>query len=61
MMSLLEYILLAMSSLFVIVDPLAVVPAFIAMTPDNSPAERIRMARVASFVVPGASPGTFNR
>jgi multiple antibiotic resistance protein len=53
MTSLLEYILLAMSSLFVIVDPLAVVPAFIAMTPDNSPAERIRMARVASFVVAG--------
>jgi multiple antibiotic resistance protein len=53
MMPLLEYMLLAMSSLFVIVDPLAVVPAFIAMTPDNTPAERIRMARVASFVMAG--------
>jgi multiple antibiotic resistance protein len=53
MMALLEYILLAMSSLFVIVDPLAVVPAFIAMTPDNTPEERIRMARVASLVMAG--------
>jgi multiple antibiotic resistance protein len=53
MMALLEYILLAMSSLFVIVDPLAVVPAFIAMTPANTPEERIRMARVASLVMAG--------
>lgn len=53
MTSFLEYILLAISSLFVIVDPLAVVPAFIAMTPDNTPGERIRMARVASLVMAG--------
>jgi multiple antibiotic resistance protein len=53
MMALLEYVLLAMSSLFVIVDPLAVAPAFIAMTPDNTPDERMRMARVASFVMSG--------
>ena len=31
-MSLLEFTLLAFSSLFVIVDPIAVVPAFLAMT-----------------------------
>ena len=52
-MSLLAYILLASSSLFVIVDPLAAVPAFIAMTPANTPADRIRMARLASFVMAG--------
>jgi multiple antibiotic resistance protein len=52
-MSLSAYILLASSSLFVIVDPLAAVPAFIAMTPTNTPADRIRMARLASFVMAG--------
>ena len=32
-----EYILLAFGSLFVVVDPIAVVPAFIAMTPNDPP------------------------
>ena len=48
-----EYLLLAVSSLFAIVDPIAVVPAFLAMTPLNTPAERIRMARLASLVTAG--------
>ena len=52
-MSLAEYTLLAASSLFVIVDPLAVVPAFIAMTVNDLPGQRIRMARLASLVVAG--------
>jgi multiple antibiotic resistance protein len=52
-MSLLAYILLSTSSLFVIVDPLAAVPAFIAMTPSNTPADRIRMARLATLVMAG--------
>jgi multiple antibiotic resistance protein len=43
--------LLAISSLFVIVDPLAAVPAFIAMTPNDEPEERIRMARLACWVM----------
>jgi len=51
--SLTEYILLAASSLFVIVDPLAVVPAFLAMTPTDSPEQRIRMARLACCVMAG--------
>ena len=51
--SLFEYTLLATSSLFVIVDPLAVVPAFLAMTPTDSPAQRVRMARLASCVMAG--------
>src|SRR6266404_6363578 len=48
-----EYILLAASSLFVIVDPLAVVPAFLAMTPSDTPESRIRMARLACCVMAG--------
>ncbi len=50
-MNLSEYILLASSSLFVIVDPLATVPAFIAMTPHDTPEQRIRMARLACFTM----------
>jgi multiple antibiotic resistance protein len=45
--SLSEFILLAGSSLFVIVDPLAAVPAFLAMTPDATAEQRLRMARLA--------------
>jgi multiple antibiotic resistance protein len=35
-----EYILLAASSLFVIIDPIAIVPAFLAMPPGDSPHDR---------------------
>lgn len=42
-----EYILLAGSSLFVIVDPLATAPAFLAMTPNDTPEQRLRTAKVA--------------
>ena len=49
----LEYTLLAFSSLFVIVDPIAAVPAFLAMTPTDTPAARIRMARLACMVAAG--------
>ena len=52
-MSLAEYILLAASSLFVIVDPLATVPAFLAMTPADTPEQRIKMARLACCVMAG--------
>ena len=45
-----EYALLAVSSLFVIVDPIAAVPVFVTMTADNSPGERLRMARMAAVV-----------
>jgi multiple antibiotic resistance protein len=48
-----EYILLAASSLFVIVDPLATVPAFLAMTPNDTPEQRIRTARLACCVAAG--------
>ena len=56
-MTLTEYTLLAASSLFVIVDPLATVPAFLAMTPTDTPAQRIRMARVACCVTAGVLSG----
>jgi multiple antibiotic resistance protein len=52
-MSLSEYVLLAASSLFVIVDPLAAVPAFLAMTPTDTPEQRIKMARLACWVTAG--------
>ena len=51
--TLLEYSLLATSSLFVIVDPIAVVPAFLAMTTQDTPAQRERMARLACWVMTG--------
>jgi multiple antibiotic resistance protein len=50
-MNLSEYILLAASSLFVIVDPVATVPAFLAMTPHDTPEQRIKMARLACVVM----------
>ena len=49
-MNLHEYVLLAASSLFVILDPIAIVPAFLAMTPGDSPQDRIRMARTACII-----------
>ena len=50
-MPLFEFTLLAISSLFVIVDPIAIVPTFLAMTPEETPAQRIRMARLACVVM----------
>jgi multiple antibiotic resistance protein len=50
-MSLSEYIFLAASSLFVIVDPLAAVPAFLAMTQDDTPERRGQMAGLACLVM----------
>ena len=50
-MSLSAYILLAATSLFVIVDPLATVPAFLAMTPNDTPEQRERTAKLACFTM----------
>jgi len=52
-MTLLEFTLLGFSSLFVIADPIAVVPGFLAMTPQDTPAQRERMARLACLVMAG--------
>lgn len=56
-MTLAEYALFAFSSLFVIVDPIATVPAFIAMTARDTVAHRLRMARVACVVMVGVLAG----
>ena len=63
-MSLGEFVVLAFSSIFVIVDPIATVPAFLAMTPADTREQRLRMARLASLVTAGilmafAFAGTF--
>lgn len=52
-MSLIEFALLAFSSLFVIIDPIATIPAFLAMTANETPEQRIRMARLACVVAAG--------
>ncbi len=52
-MKLLEFTFLALSSLFVIVDPIAIVPTFLAMTPNETARERTRMARLACIVMVG--------
>jgi len=49
-MNLPEYILLAASSLFIIVDPVATAPVFVAMTPTDTPAQRAKRARLACVV-----------
>ena len=51
--ALVEFTVLAFGSLFVIVDPIATVPAFLAMTPRDRPEQRIRMARLAALVMAG--------
>lgn len=56
-MSLFAYTLLAFSSLFVIVDPLAVIPTFIAITPNDTPKDRAHMAKTACLVVTGVLLG----
>ncbi|HEY1170287.1 MAG TPA: MarC family protein [Verrucomicrobiae bacterium] len=49
-MSTSEYLLLALSSLFVIMDPIGLVPLFLAMTPGDTVAQRVRMARMAAII-----------
>jgi multiple antibiotic resistance protein len=56
-MSLVEYGVLAFSSLFVIVDPIATVPAFLAMTSRSTVSQRLRMARVTCLVAVGILAG----
>ena len=47
--SLIEYVLLTSSALFIAVNPLAVVPAFLAMTHNDSAEVRARIAVRACF------------
>lgn len=48
-----QFGLLAFGSLFVIVDPVSTAPAFLAMTPEHTPAQRVQMARLACVVAAG--------
>jgi multiple antibiotic resistance protein len=52
-MTLGEYSSLAVTSIFVILDPISVVPAFIAMTPNDTPSTKLHMARLACWVSAG--------
>ena len=52
-MTITEYILLAFSSLFVVLDPIAVIPALVIMTAKDSPAVQLRTARIACAVAAG--------
>lgn len=56
-MSLFEYSLFAFSSLFVIMDPIATVPVFLAMTPDVAVEKRVLMARMACLIAAGVLLG----
>jgi len=49
-MTLFEYIAFAFSSLFVIIDPIATVPVFLAMTQGDAVEKRTRMARLACVI-----------
>ena len=53
MMNLFDFAVLSFASLFVIVDPIGLIPAFLAMTQSNTVAERVRMARLASMATFG--------
>lgn len=45
-----EFFLLCVVSIFAIINPFSTVPAFLAITPDDTAAERMRMARLGCFV-----------
>ncbi len=49
-MSVFEFAVLAPFSLFVIINPFSTVPLFLAMTPNDTPATRVRMVRIACLV-----------
>lgn len=51
--TLLAFTIMAFSSMFVIVDPIASIPAFLAMTARDTPEQRIKMARLACLVAAG--------
>ncbi|MCF8144404.1 MAG: MarC family protein [Deltaproteobacteria bacterium] len=45
-----EFAILSFASLFIIVDPIGIIPVFLAMTPHNTAAERIKMAGLACVI-----------
>ncbi|HOW58396.1 MAG TPA: NAAT family transporter [Candidatus Omnitrophota bacterium] len=50
MNTLLDFTILSFASLFVIVDPIGLIPAFLAMTHENTIQERARMALMAAMI-----------
>ena len=56
-MSLFEYALFSFGSLFIIIDPIAAVPAFLTMTARESVPGRLRTARTACIVAVGILAG----
>lgn len=50
MISALDFAILSFTSVFVIVDPVGLIPAFLAMTQKNTIQERVRMAQLASLI-----------
>ena len=52
-MEIINFALMSAGSLFAIINPLAAVPTFFAMTPENTEAERIKMARTACLTATG--------
>jgi len=56
-MSLTEYILFAAGSLFMIIDPISLIPVFVSITPDDTPKQREKMARLACLVAAGVLIG----
>src|SRR6478609_9963534 len=55
--SLFEYALFSFGSLFIIIDPIAAVPAFLTMTARESVPGRLRTARTACIVAVGILAG----
>ncbi len=53
MINSLDFAILSFTSLFVIVDPVGLIPAFLAMTQKNTSQERVRMAQLASLITFG--------
>jgi multiple antibiotic resistance protein len=52
-MEIINFALMSAGSLFAIINPLAAVPTFFAMTPENTEAERMKMARTACMTATG--------
>ncbi|MFA5167571.1 MAG: MarC family protein [Candidatus Omnitrophota bacterium] len=50
MINFLDFAILSFTSLFVIVDPVGLIPAFLSMTQQNTSRERVHMALLASFI-----------
>jgi multiple antibiotic resistance protein len=53
MMNSLDFAILSFTSLFVIVDPIGLIPSFLGMTQKNTGPERVRMAQLASLITFG--------